>query len=104
MRHCPQPHHHPQTQVAQPPALNDKLSLRRSEVQCQAAYLDQLPPALPHPVPQKWLKVHLVSNAGDAEAQAQEHREKQIQAEEQLKKQIQAQEQPEQPLTGPTAA
>ncbi len=62
-------------------------------MQCQAAELNQLPNALPHPVPQKSLKVHMVSNAGDAEAQAHEHRENQIQAEEQHEKQIQAQEQ-----------
>jgi len=90
-----QPHQLPQTQLAQPPALNDKLSSKISEVQRQAAELDQLPNALPHPVHQKLLKAHLVSNAGDAEAQAHEPRENQIQAGEQLEKQIQAQEQHE---------
>ncbi len=91
-----QPHQLPQTQLAQPPALNDNLSSRRSGMQRQAAELDQLPNALPHPVPQKPLKVHLVSFAGDAQAQALEHRETQTQAEEQHEKQIQAQEQHEQ--------
>ena len=91
-----QPHQLPQTQLAQPPALNDKLSSKISEVQRQAAELDQLPNTLPHPVPQKLLKVHLVSNADDAESQALEHRGNQIQGEEQHEKQIQAQEQHEQ--------
>ncbi len=89
-----QPHQRSQTQLAQHPALSDMLSSRHSAVQRQAAELEQVPDALPHPVPQKLLKVHLVSNAGDAEAQAHEHREKQ--AEEQHGKQIQAQEQHEQ--------
>ncbi len=87
-----QPRRPPQTQLAQPPALNDKLSSRHSEVQCQAAELDQLPNALPHPVPQK---LHLVSNAGDAEAQTLEHRRNQIHAEEQHGKRIHAQKQHE---------
>lgn len=91
-----QPHQRPQTQLAQPPTLNDKLSSKISEVQRQIAELDQLPNALPHPVPQKLLKVHLVSYADDAESQALEHRDNQIQGEEQHEKQIQAQEQHEQ--------
>ncbi len=91
-----QPHQLPQTQLAQPPALNYKLSSKISVVPRQAAELDQLPNALPHPVPQKPLKVHLVSVAGDVEAQALEHRETQTQGGEQHEKQIQAQEQHEQ--------
>lgn len=86
----------PRHSFAQPPALNYKLSSKISVVPRQAAELDQLPNALPHPVPQKPLKVHLVSVAGDVEAQALEHRETQTQGGEQHEKQIQAQEQHEQ--------
>ena len=59
MRPNGQPHQRPQTQLAQPPALSDNSSSRRSEVQCQAVKLDQRPNALPHSMPQKSLKMHL---------------------------------------------
>ena len=93
MRPNGQPHQRPQTQLAQPPALSDNSSSRRSEVQCQAVKLDQRPNALPHSMPQKSLKMHLVSNGDDAEAQAHKHRDTQIHAKEQHEEQIHAQEQ-----------